>query len=123
MNPMSRRNLLAAGLGFSGLAALGCTMTALPEAPPPDPQQPRPRPDLTPEQQALVKGQTEFAIGLYGKLRQKDGNQFFSPFSVSAALAMTAGGAKGDTLTEMTKVLHLPPPEQAPAAFAGVVES
>src|SRR5262249_52585604 len=55
--------------------------------------------------------------------RGAEGNQFFSPFSLSAALAMTAAGARGDTAAEMTRVLRLPPPDQAPAAYEGVVQS
>jgi serpin B len=123
MNRMSRRHFLAAGLGATGLAALGCGVSSTMTIPMPAPDEPRPKPDLTPEQQALVKGQVEFAIDLYSKLRQKEGNQFFSPFSVSTALAMTAGGARGDTLTEMTRALRLPPPDQAATAFEAVVAS
>ena len=69
--------------------------------------------DTTP----AVTGNTEFACDLYGKLKTNSGNVFFSPFSISAALGMTAAGAKGDTLTEMLKTLHLPG-ENAHAGFA-----
>ncbi len=55
---------------------------------------------------ALVKGNTEFAIDLYGKLRDKPGNLFFSPFSVSTALGMTSAGAKAQTLTQMNNTMH-----------------
>src|SRR5262249_23492497 len=34
-----------------------------------------------------------------------------SPFSISAALAMTSAGASGDTLKEMEKALCFPPPK------------
>src|SRR5262249_41377653 len=61
-----------------------------------------------PPTQALVKGNTQFALGLYGKLREKDGNLFLSPFSVSTALAMTSAGARGKTLEQMAATLHLP---------------
>ena len=40
----------------------------------------------------VVKGNNEFAFDLYGQLRQKDGNLFFSPSSISTALAMTFNG-------------------------------
>jgi serpin B len=66
----------------------------------------------------VVSGNTEFACDLYSKLRTNAGNVFFSPFSVSAALGMTAAGAKGDTLAEMVKTLHLPDGVNAHAGFA-----
>jgi serpin B len=55
---------------------------------------------------ALVKGDNAFAFNLYDQLRAKDGNVFFSPYSISTALAMTYAGARGDTADEMAKALH-----------------
>jgi serpin B len=57
--------------------------------------------------QALVDGNTAFACDLYSQLRNSPGNLFFSPYSVSTALAMTYAGARGDTETQMAQVLHL----------------
>ena len=54
---------------------------------------------------ALVEGGNAFAIDLYKKLAAEKGNVVCSPYSVSAALAMTYAGARGDTATEMAKVL------------------
>jgi serpin B len=54
---------------------------------------------------AVVKGNTEFALSLYGKLRAQAGNLFCSPYSVSTALAMTYAGARGQTAAEMAKAL------------------
>ena len=53
-------------------------------------------------------------------MRSQDGNLFFSPASVSTALAMTYAGARGDTATEMAKTLHftLPPERLHPAMGA-----
>jgi serpin B len=59
-------------------------------------------PPLTP-----AAGNTMFALDLYGQLRKEPGNLFLSPFSISTALAMTAAGARGQTLAEMLKVLRL----------------
>src|ERR1039457_5860751 len=58
-----------------------------------------------------VAGDTEFAVHLYGKLRTREGNVFFSPYSISTALAMTYGGARGETEKQMAQTLHfnLPP--------------
>jgi serpin B len=60
------------------------------------------------ETPAVVKGNTQFALDLYGNLRRRKGNLFFSPFSISTALAMTSAGARGATLEQMAQVLHLP---------------
>lgn len=64
----------------------------------------------------LVAGNTAFAVDLYRKIAAEPGNLFLSPFSISAALAMTSAGAKNRTLAEMNKVLHLP--EDPHPAFA-----
>jgi serpin B len=54
----------------------------------------------------LVAGNSAFAFDLYQNLRQTDGNLFFSPYSVSSALAMTFAGARGDTEAQMAGALH-----------------
>jgi len=56
----------------------------------------------------VVKGNTAFALDLYAELRSGEGNLFFSPLSISTALAMTYAGARGDTAKEMGTVLHIP---------------
>jgi len=57
---------------------------------------------------AVAEANNAFGCDLYGKLGAVAGNVFFSPFSTEAALSMTCAGAKGNTLTEMRKVLHQP---------------
>ncbi|MBE9041687.1 serpin family protein [Oscillatoriales cyanobacterium LEGE 11467] len=56
----------------------------------------------------LVEGNSAFALDLYDRLRQEKANEnlFFSPYSISTALAMTYGGARGETELEMARVLH-----------------
>ncbi len=93
--------LLAAILTVSG----GCS------ADPPGP----PLPDWTADMQAAADANNRFAFDLYGKLRDKPGNVFFSPSSVHAALAMTAAGANGPTRDEMLKVLHVAAADKLPA--------
>lgn len=56
---------------------------------------------------AVVRGNSQFALDLYGQLAQEPGNLFFSPYSISSALAMTLGGASGETAKQMADVLHL----------------
>ena len=61
-----------------------------------------------PDESAQVRGNSEFAFDLYGRLRARDGNVFFSPYSISSALAMTYAGARGPTATQMATVLRFP---------------
>jgi len=56
--------------------------------------------------QSLVEGNTAFALDLYAQIKSSPGNLFFSPYSISTALAMTSAGARGDTGKQMAQVLH-----------------
>jgi len=62
-------------------------------------------PKNTFEPDPLAAGNTKFALDLYQQLRENPGNLFFSPYSISAALAMTLAGAGGNTLKQMAEVL------------------
>ena len=69
--------------------------------------------------ETVVQGNTEFALALYQQLRTEEGNLFFSPYSISSALAMTYAGARGNTQVEMAQALHfLLDEEQLHPAFA-----
>lgn len=59
-------------------------------------------------EQVVVEGNNEFALALFAELRAREGNLFFSPYSISTALAMAYAGAKGQTETQMAKALHFP---------------
>jgi serpin B len=66
----------------------------------------------------LVEGNSAFAFDLYQVLRNADGNLFYSPYSISLALAMTYAGARGDTEKEMAGALHfLLPQDRLHPAF------
>jgi serpin B len=65
----------------------------------------------TADQAAVVYGNNAFAVDLYGRLRMQDGNLFFSPESISTALAMTYAGASGSTASEMARTLHFTLPQ------------
>ncbi|MFH1231262.1 MAG: serpin family protein [Planctomycetota bacterium] len=58
------------------------------------------------DSEKLVDGNNEFALNLYAALSWKDDNIFFSPYSISSALAMTYAGARGNTETQMAQTLH-----------------
>ena len=55
---------------------------------------------------SLVEGNSTFAFTLYQELKGKEGNLFYSPYSISAALAMTYAGARGETEQQMADTLH-----------------
>jgi serpin B len=76
-------------------------------------------PDVAPASLAqLVDGNNSFALGFYQQIRTQPGNQFFSPYSISLALAMTYAGARDQTAKQMTEALHYTlPPEQLHPAF------
>jgi serpin B len=61
-----------------------------------------------------------FAVDLYARLRSSEkGNLFFSPQSISTALAMTYVGARGETAEEMARTMHFSlPQDRLPAGYA-----
>jgi serpin B len=65
------------------------------------------------ELEALVSGHTAFALAAYERLRAETaGNLFFSPHSISTALAMTYAGARGPTAEEMAAALQFGLPSE-----------
>ncbi len=88
---------------FGMLASLGATASFAKDAPEGDP---------------IVTGSNQFALELYQRLQSRPGNLFFSPASLSTALAMTYAGAVGETADQMAAVLHFSlPPDQLPGPF------
>jgi serpin B len=64
-------------------------------------------PDVSSSVQALlVEGNSAFAFTLYQALKGNEGNLFYSPYSISAALAMTYAGARGETAGQMAETLQ-----------------
>jgi serpin B len=95
-----RRTCGCAGLVAVALACLttvGCG-TYLPDAPGRLVRAAKPGP--------VARATNAFAVDLYAKLADRDGNLFFSPYSISTALAMTYAGARGETERQMAEVLH-----------------
>jgi len=72
-----------------------------------------------PNLQAVVTGNSEFAMELYKNINASDStkNIFFSPHSISTALSMTYAGARGNTAQQMADTMHfqLAPSDQHPA--------
>src|SRR5690554_6240665 len=108
--------LLLAGTVGTGL--LGCEDAAQEDATPDQPQaqagevrsekQRVANPDVSQQQRdALVSGNTAFALDLYNQTASKHKNIFSPPFSTPEARAMTYAGARGETAAQMADTLHL----------------
>lgn len=66
----------------------------------------------TADAKAVAQSNNRFATDLYAQLSSKESsNLFFSPYSISTALAMTYAGAEGQTEKQMAEVLHFNLPE------------
>ena len=64
-------------------------------------------PQTTPQDmEVIVRGNNALALDLYSALSGGEGNLFYSPFSISQALAMTLAGARGETERQMVDTLH-----------------
>jgi serpin B len=64
-------------------------------------------PRINPEDLAeLVEGNSRFAFDLLQQLKKEDENLFFSPISISIALAMTYAGARGDTEEQIAETMY-----------------
>lgn len=62
---------------------------------------------------ATAESSNQFGVDLYHALRENsDENLFFSPYSITLALAMTEAGARGDTRAEMDRALHFDLPQE-----------
>jgi serpin B len=60
------------------------------------------------EARLLARGNNQFAVDLYKQVSSEKSNMFFSPYSISTALAMTYAGAGGRTEQEMRETLNFP---------------
>ncbi len=120
---MERLLLLSLVFSLLILGSLGCTgkPTSTEVAIPPV-VKPTNADKATPEDKvAVARDSNQFALDLFGRL-DKQGNLFFSPASISTALAMTYAGARGQTAEQMAKVLHFQlDPKRLHPAFAALL--
>jgi len=61
--------------------------------------------------ESISAGNRTFAFDLYQALRQEEGNLFFSPYSISTALAMTYAGAREDTELQIKNTMSYSLPQ------------
>ena len=87
-----RSAALLALLGLGGLPTIGSVQA---EEKPAAPVKP------------MADAVNAFARDFYGRVASGDGNLFFSPYSVHAAMLLTREGAAGETAAEMDRVLRL----------------
>lgn len=74
-------------------------------------------------EEVVVEGNNRFALELYAKLRTQEGNLFFSPYSISTALAMAYAGARSETEAQMARVMHFPAgPKVLPKDYDGPIQ-
>jgi serine protease inhibitor len=64
------------------------------------------RPEQMAKIQKLAQENNHFAADVYKRIAKPNENCFFSPYSISSALAMTYAGAKGKTAEQMQKAMY-----------------
>jgi len=88
---------------FRGECAPGGDTT---EAPSSDSQREPAPPVAAADLDALSASNSDFAFDLFQTIRSDDQNLFFSPYSISLALAMTYAGARSETEQQMADTLN-----------------
>ncbi len=92
------------------------------EEPIPDssPQHERTRPSGP---QSFADDNNDFALAMYGQVRQRPGNLIFSPFSIRTALGLILAGARDETAAQMREVLCISSSDETlHVAFAETVQ-
>ena len=102
----TKRGAILPRLKPSLAAILGCILLLTPMA-------------GTAQVQSLVASNTTFSLNLYRQLATNSGNLFFSPYSISACLAMLYAGASGNTEQQMSQVLGFATDQQQFASTFG----
>lgn len=118
---MDRRDLLTrtGALALAALAGCAGPLRAPGATGDQAPDLPAGEPTVDDEQlKELAAGNASFALDLHRRLASDSAaNQFFSPYSISVALAMTYAGARDDTETQMRETLRYTLGEDVHDAF------
>ncbi|XP_050435896.1 leukocyte elastase inhibitor-like isoform X2 [Adelges cooleyi] len=73
--------------------------------------------------EALSLANHDFSLSLYSKFNQKDGNIFYSPFSIHLVMFMASVGAAAKTFDEIVNTLHLTKNNTALDAYKELLEN
>lgn len=136
MNPSFPAIVALVSVCILALVFAGCTGTGEP-GPSSHGQTPAPSPSETSSpsttipaspglEKNVVEANNRFALDLYTRLADdpanRNDNLFFSPLSISSALAITYEGAQGTTAEEIRSVFHFPENQNAMrSGFAAVI--
>lgn len=70
----------------------------------------------------VSQGNLDFAISMFHELSRREGNIFFSPYSISCAIAMTYAGARNNTEREIGETMHFNlPQDEFHSSFAKLI--
>jgi len=73
--------------------------------------------------QGIIEGNNKFAFKLFGELSAGSGNNlFYSPFSISTAMAMTYAGAMDSTALQMRQTMKFPKDKSFNDDFKSLLE-
>jgi len=105
--------MLVAALAIAAILVAGCVAPdSGPGQPGPAGEEETPAIPLSDSGACIVEANNRFCFDLYDQLAGNSGNAgeniFFSPFSISAALAITGEGARGQTAEEIQSVFYFP---------------
>ncbi len=67
---------------------------------------------------SVTSAGSKFAFDLYSNYSANEGNIFFSPFSISSAMAMAYEGAQGQTKKEIQSLFYFPQDQELRSAYA-----
>jgi serpin B len=71
----------------------------------------------------VVRSNNAFALALYHRLRRREGNVLVAPACVSSGLALLHAGARGETRSQIERVLHLyAKADQVSGAYSALVQ-
>ncbi len=59
------------------------------------------------DSQSVASAANAFALQIYERMRNREGNLVFSPYGISSSLALAYAGSRGTTKVQMEDVLHL----------------
>jgi serpin B len=114
---MRRLGTKAARVPLYALLQVGCGLGSA-SSPSTDPT-----PIHVVDAQAAAAACNRFGFDLYARATVRDANLALSPLSAATALAMAAAGARGETLAQMSRVLHVDGLADAQSTFAALLVS